>query len=90
MIHELISAEQAKKNAANFDLSCEQITNQISQSVCANSMHGKSEITMGFLKKAASTIELNKAMELLRSKGYQTQFIPNQINQDSTFIKVIW
>lgn len=87
MSKKLISADEARSNSENFDLSSEQIFDKISQSILANSKAGAREITVSFRKNVASNSEIEKAVTIIRESGYQVE---SRVLEDFIYIKVTW
>lgn len=87
MSDKLISAEEARANAEKFDLSSQQILDEISQSISANSQVGARKIIVDFRKDAASDSEVEKAIAAVREKGYEVE---TKALKDFVQVKVAW
>ena len=86
----LISADKARQNSASFDLTKDQIVEEISHSIDANSKSGVRSIVVQYLRSAVSQQELEDALSSVRSQGYTTEIIENAADKEKMTAKICW
>lgn len=86
----LISADEARKQSESFDLTEQQVFDQISQLINGNSKAGKKSIVAQFLSSAVSKQELAGALEKVREKGYSVELIQNKEESEKNSVRISW
>ncbi len=86
----LIPAEKALAQSTSFDMSQEQVLEDISSSIDANSKAGARFITLQYLKSAVTQQELDGALATVRSNGYDVEMLNGTLDNEKFSIRVSW
>lgn len=86
----MITADQARQNAEQFDLTADEILAKIEQSIDANSRAGAKSILTSFKKAAASDAEIQEVLGKLNAAGFDASLNNIQPNPDETVVRIEW
>lgn len=82
----IIPVDQARAQTRSFDMSQDQVVNQISTSIDANSMAGAKSITVQFRKSAVSQQEMEGALTVIRDNGYAIDMLNSHSDPEQFFL----
>ncbi|WP_290654108.1 hypothetical protein [Idiomarina sp.] len=86
----LISADQARTQSQSFDLTQQQVLDQIAKLIDGNSKVGKKEVVVQFLKSAVSKQELENSLAQVRGAGYSVELIEAKSESEKFSVKINW
>lgn len=84
----LIPIEQARAQSNAFDISQEQVLNEISIAIQTQSAVGQRSAVLIYLKTAVSQEELDGALDVIRAGGYTIEVLPH--GDTSHAVRVTW
>lgn len=86
----LIPAEQARKQTSSFEMSQEQVLENMSFAIDANSKQGQKSVIAYYLRSAVSQQELDGAMAIVRSNGYAADMVDLGGDSVNFAVKISW
>jgi hypothetical protein len=86
----LIPAEKARAQSTSFDMSQEQVLENISSSIEVSSKLGERTTVVRYLKSAVSQQELDAALATVRTGGYTVEMINGAHDKEAFLIRVSW
>jgi hypothetical protein len=84
----LIPIEHAREQSNAFDISQEQVLQEISSAIASQSKIGQRVAVLIFLKTAVSQQELDGALDVIRAGGYAIELLPHV--ETSHTVRVTW
>lgn len=90
MTHQLISAEQARENAAGFVVTQAQIEASFAQSIDASSKRGSNSTIVTFRRAAVSQPALECVLAAVRERGFSTEAFDGVLGPEELCVRITW
>lgn len=87
---DLITADEARSKSSNYDLSADQVFARLAHVIESNASAGKNRIIQSFSVRSVSAPELEKAIIMVRAKGYIVSTMTSTTSADEVFVTVSW